>query len=90
MNDETLDFISGIDGQLLVWEAPRGIASQNEYAIEERINYYIATQTLKIDNILYIPKRETVVSILDAWDFTQCQLAVEIDSFFSYSFNTKS
>ena len=84
MNEDDITFGAGVNGEVIAWPAPLGIASQTDRSIDERVNYYIATTSFKKEHLLLIPKRETVVSILDAWDMANCQLVVEDGAFFSY------
>jgi hypothetical protein len=85
MNEDDITFGAGVDGEVIAWQAPAGISAEADRSVDERVNYYIATQTLKKGHLLLIPKRETVVSILDAWDMANCQLIVEDDAFFAYT-----
>ena len=82
MNDIT--FKTDSNGSVLAWQAPTGPAAETNRTLEERIQYYSATHTLKVDNHLFVPKKETVELIIEAWDETQCNLVVDEDSYYAY------
>ena len=85
MNDqEDITYKYNSDGTVLVWQAPTGPAAEANRPLEERLQYYSATHSLKNDYNLLIPKKETVKLILEAWDLAQCNLIVEEDSYYSY------
>ena len=89
MNEEILSFKTNSNGEVLTWETPRGEAAKTERSIEDRINYYIATQSLKVDDKVFIPKRSTVNTILTTWDIFKVHLIVEKDSYTLYTPNLK-
>lgn len=89
MNEEILSFKTNANGEVIVWEAPRGEAAKTEMPIEDRINYYITTQSLKVDDKIFIPKRDTVNSIISTWDIFKVHLVVEKDSYTLYTPKSK-
>ena len=89
MSDEKITFETDSAGFILYWEIPRGQAAEAKRSLSERIDYYIATQSLKVDDLVFIPKRETVQSILTAWDLCKAHLAVETNTYSTYSLNNQ-
>ena len=84
MNDQDITFKTNSDGSILAWPAPTGPATEVNRPLEERLQYYSATHTLKVDYSLFVPKKETVELILEAWDEAQCNLVVDEDSYYAY------
>ena len=85
MNDDKIIFKTNSAGELIAWETPKNEAAQTELDLSERINFYIATQSLKVDNSIFIPYVETVKSILSAWDNFKSHLVVEENSYTQYN-----
>ena len=88
MNDnEKISFTTGTNGEILVWETPKGEAAKTERNLAERIDYYVAFQSLKENNVVFIPKRKTVELIIQAWDQFQSHLAIQSDSYVLFNPN---
>lgn len=85
MIDDKIIFKTNAKGQLIAWETPKNASAQTSLSLEERINFYVATQSLKVDDSVFIPNRETVESILSAWDNFQSHLVVEENSYTLYT-----
>ena len=83
-NDKTI-FKTNAAGQVLAWDTPRGEAAKTTHDLETRIDFYIATQSLKVDDSVFIPNRETVESVLSAWDNFKSHLIVEENSYTLYN-----
>jgi len=90
MNEEKISFETGADGQILIWETPKGEAAKIERNLAERIDYYVAFQSLKENNLVFIPKRQTVESIINAWDTFECNLAIQTDSYILFNPNEET
>ena len=83
-NDKTI-FKTNAAGQVLAWDTPRGEAAKTTHDRETRIDFYIATQSLKVDDSIFIPNRETVESVLNAWDNFKSHLIVEENTYTLYT-----
>jgi len=82
-NDKTI-FKTNAAGQVLAWDTPRREAAKTTHDLETRIDFYIATQSLKVDDSVFIPNRETVESVLNAWDNFKSHLIVEENTYTLY------
>tara|TARA_B000000557_G_scaffold48218_1_gene36716 strand:+ start:812 stop:1090 length:279 start_codon:yes stop_codon:yes gene_type:complete len=85
MSDEEIIFKTDSKGQLLAWETPKNEAAQIQRDLSERIDFYITTQSLKVDDSIFIPNRETAKLILTAWDKFKVHLMVEENSYTIYN-----
>jgi hypothetical protein len=85
MNDDKIIFKTNAAGELITWETPKNEAAQTSRSLKQRIDFYIATQSLKVDDSIFIPNRETARLVIKAWDEFNVHLMVEENTYTLYN-----
>jgi len=85
MNDDKIIFKTNAAGELITWQTPKNASAQTELPLAQRIDFYIATQSLKVDDSVFVPNRETARLVIKAWDEFNVHLMVEENTYTLYN-----